>query len=281
VNTSLRVIGIFLAASVLACSWIAQAVAGPEQDHASLIELFKGKFPGLALEEYVNGALMLSPDAKAQFDSIMEFPPFQGELDKGRLLWEKPFANGRTFSGCFPDGGRNVAGNFPYFDAASGKVVTFEMAINRCLRENGEREFAYGDTGTMGVLTAYARTLSDGMRVNVVVDGPAAQRRYQAGRSFYFRRIGQLNLACASCHVTFAGSYFRDEIISPAIGQTTHFPVFRAGDNLHTLHMRYQRCVEAMRAVPYPAGSEEFNDLEYFHSYLSNGLPMRASVYRK
>jgi len=45
--------------------------------------------------------------------------------------------------------------------------------------------------------------------------------------------------------------------------------------------MRYQRCMEAMRAVPYPAGSQEFNDLEYFHSYLSNGLPMRSSVYRK
>jgi sulfur-oxidizing protein SoxA len=270
-----------LAAFLLGWLWIAAAIAAPEHDRASMIELFQQKFPGIPLDEYVNGALMLSPDAKSQFDSIMEFPPFQGEIDKGRMLWEKPFANGGAFSGCFSDGGRNVAGNFPYFDAASGKVVTFEMAINRCLRENGEREFGYGDTGTMGVLTAYARTLSDGMRVNVVVDGPAAQRRYQAGRSFYFRRIGQLNLACASCHVTFAGNYFRDEIISPAIGQTTHFPVFRAGDNLHTLHMRYQRCMEAMRAVPFAAGSEEFNDLEYFHSYSSNGLPMRSSVYRK
>lgn len=272
---------IVLAAGLLACSWIAQAVAGPDQDRASMIEFFKGRFPGYALEEYVNGALMLSPDAKAQFDSIMEFPPFQGEIDKGRILWERKFANGRTFSGCFPNGGRMVAGNFPYFEAASGKVVTFEMAINRCLRDNGEREFGYGDTESMGVLTAYARTLSDGMRVNVMVDGAAAQRRYQAGRELYFRRIGQLNLACASCHVTHAGNYFRDEIISPAIGQTTHFPVFRAGDFLHTLHMRYQRCMEAMRAVPLPAGSREFNDLEYFHAYLSNALPMRSSVYRK
>ncbi len=270
-----------LVACLLACTWTTQAMAAPEHDRASMIELFKGKFPGFSLDEYVDGALMLSPDAKAQFDSIMEFPPFQGEIDKGRILWEKPFANGRTFSGCFPDGGRNVAGNFPYFETASDKVVTFEMAINRCLRENGEREFGYGDRETMGILTAYARTLSDGMRMNVVVGSPAAQRHYQAGREFYFRRIGQLNLACASCHVTYAGNYFRDEIISPVIGQTTHFPVFRAGDFLHTLHMRYQRCMEAMRAVPLPAGSQEFNDLEYFHSYLSNGLPMRSSVYRK
>jgi len=177
-----------VAAGFLACLWTAQALAGPDQDRASMIDLFKGKFPGFPLDEYVNGALMLSPDAKAQFDSIMEFPPFQGEIDKGRKLWEKPFANGRTFSGCFPDGGRNAAGNFPYFEAASDRVVTFEMAINRCLRENGEREFGHGDRETMGVLTAYARTLSDGMRVNVVVDGPAAQRRYQAGRDRYLWR---------------------------------------------------------------------------------------------
>jgi sulfur-oxidizing protein SoxA len=281
VNTGLLAKRIILAVSLLACSWIAQAGGGPDQDRATMIALFMGRFPGHALDEYVNGALMLSPDGKAQFDSIMEFPPFQGEIDKGRMLWEKPFANGRTFSGCFPNGGRNVAGNFPYFDTASDKVVTFEMAINRCLRENGEREFEYGARETIGVLTAYARTLSDDMRVHIVVDGAAAQRRYQAGREFYFRRIGQLNLACASCHVAYAGNHFRDEIISPAIGQTTHFPVFRGGDDLHTLHMRYQRCMEAMRAVPFPAGSQEFNDLEYFHSYLSNGLPMRASVYRK
>ena len=280
-NTSSLGNSIGLAFSLLATSWLAQADTAPTEDRAVMIEFFKGKFPGLTLDEYVNGALMLSPDSKAQYDSIMEFPPFQGEIEKGRMLWEKPFANGRTFSDCFAGGGRNIAGNFPYFEAASGKVVTLEMEINRCLRKNGEREFEYGDRETMGILTAYSRTLSDGMRVKIKVDGPAAQRRYRAGRDLYFRRIGQFNLACASCHVAYAGNYFRDEIISPAIGQTTHFPVFRGGDNLHTLHMRYQRCMEAMRAVPYAAGSQELNDLEYFHSYLSNGLPMRSSVYRK
>ena len=30
--------------------------------------------------------------------------------------------------------GRNVAGGYPQFDTSLGKVVTFEMAINRCLR---------------------------------------------------------------------------------------------------------------------------------------------------
>jgi L-cysteine S-thiosulfotransferase len=255
--------------------------AAPEQERLELIRFFQERFPGIALEEYVHGALMLSEDATSQYDSIMEFPPFQGEISRGERLWKRRFANGRSFAGCFPNDGHNVAGNYPYYDAESDRVVTFEMAINRCLRENGEAEFRYDDRETMGVLTAYARTLSDGMRLNVRVDSPGAVDKYRAGKAFYYRRIGQLNLACASCHISHAGNYFRDELISPGLGQPAHFPVFRGGENLNTLHMRYQRCMEAMRAVPFAAGSEELNNLEYFHSFISNGLPLRASVYRK
>lgn len=255
--------------------------ASPEADRQQMLQFFSERFPGIPLKDYVHGALMLSSDAKAQYDSIMEFPPFQGDIDRGRTLWETPFRNGRTFAGCFPNGGRNVAGNYPRFDERLGRVVTFEMAINSCLRDNSEAQLDYGDRETMGVLTAYARTLSDGMLINVRIEGQAARAKYEQGKALFYRRIGQLNLACASCHVAHAGQYFRDELLSPAIGQPGHFPVFRAGETLHTLHMRYQRCMEAMRAVPFVAGSEALNNLEYFHSYLSNGVPLKASVYRK
>ena len=269
-----------MAGLALTCA-AAQSSASPEQDRAAFIALYHEKFPAVPLENYVNGALMLSNDAKSQFDSIMEFPPFQGEIDKGRILWETPFRNSGTFASCFANGGRNVAGKYPYYDSGGDKVVTFEMEINRCLRDNGEAEFNYGDNATMGIVTAYARTLSDGMRVDVRVEGAAALAKYEQGKKLYFTRIGQYNFACASCHMVNAGKILRTEILSPTVGQTTHWPVFRGGDNLNTLHMRYRRCMEQMRASPFPAGSEELNNLEYFQSYLSNGLPMRASVYRK
>ncbi len=257
------------------------AFASPDQDRAAFIALYREKFPAVPLESYVDGALMLSQDAKAQFDSIMEFPPFQDAIDSGRRLWETPFGNGKTFAGCFADGGRNVAGNYPYYDLHSDRVVTFEMDINRCLRDNGEAEYRFNDKATMGALTAYARSLSDGMRVDIRVTGAGALAKYEKGKRLYFTRMGQYNFACASCHLVNAGKILRTEILSPTIGQTTHWPVFRGGDNLNTLHMRYRRCMEQMRASPFAAGSEELNNLEYFQSYLSNGLPMRASVYRK
>jgi sulfur-oxidizing protein SoxA len=270
-----------IAACVLSLSWATGTSASPEEDRAAFVRLFQERFPGIALGEYVNGALMLSRDAKAQFDSIMEFPPFQGDIDRGKKLWETPFANGKSFAGCFPNGARNIAGSYPYYDETTDKVVTFEAAINQCLRRNGETEYAYASRETMGVLTAYVRALSDRMPMNIRVDTPAALAKYKEGKRLYFTRMGQYNFACASCHLTYAGKILRTEILSPAVGQAAHFPVFRAGEYLHTLHMRYQRCMEAMRAVPFPAGSEDLNNLEYFHSYLSNGLPLRASVYRK
>jgi len=253
----------------------------PEPDRAALVTLYRGKFPGVPLQDYVDGALMLSRDAKAQFEAIMEFPPFQGDIDKGRTLWETPFKNGRKFADCFPNAGRNVAGKYPFYSAPADRVVTFEMDINRCLRENGEATYGYGDVATMGILTAYARTLSDGMPVDVRVDSAGALAKYEQGKQLYYTRMGQYNFSCASCHVGLAGRILRTEILSPAIGQTTHWPVFRGGEHLITLQMRYAQCMEQMHASGFAAGSEQFNNLEYFHSYLSNGLPMRASIFRK
>lgn len=272
-------------AAVVALSLLASAslfaLSDPEQDRLAFIELYKKKFPDKALEDYVLGALMLSSDAKEQYDSIMELPPFISAIEQGKAMWIKPFTNGKTFADCFPNGGRMVAGDYPTFDAKLGKVVTFEMAVNQCLQSNAEAPLKISDMKTMGVLMAYARTLSDGMKMNIKVDGPAALEKFEAGKRFFYTRRGQLNFACASCHMQNAGNTLRTEILSPTVGQATHWPVFRGGDNLNTLQARYKRCLEQIRAVPLELGGEDFNNLEYFHSYLSNGLPLKASVYRK
>ncbi len=257
------------------------ALASPEDDRRALLELFEKRFPEVKFNDYIYGALAFSADAKAQYDSIMEFPPFLEVLDKGKKMWDTPFKNGKTYASCFPNGGRDVAGNYPYYDEKLGKVVTFEMKLNMCRVANGEQPYGYGDMKTMGVLESYARTLSDGMRVDIKVSSPGARAAYERGKEFFYTRHGQLNFACASCHVDSAGKVLRTEILSPVIGQATHWPVFRAATNLVTLQKRYAGCLKNVRAVPPKPGSVEFNDLEYFHTYLSNGLVMHSSVFRK
>ena len=171
-----------------------------------LVEFFGKRFPGVQLDDYVYGALIANPGGREQYEQIMEFPPFLGDIDKGKKIWETPFRNGKTFADCFPRRRAQRSRELSLLRRAARKVVTFENAINACLRANGEAEFAYGDRQTMGVLTAYARTLSDGMRINIRIESPAAVAKYEAGRNLFFRRIGQLNAACAGCHVYNAGN---------------------------------------------------------------------------
>ena len=108
------------------------ANAGPEEDRLKLVSYFKNKYPDVKTEDYVYGALAFDPDAMSQYKSIMEFPPYSGELDKGEKLWKTPLKSGKTYADCLPNGGKEIAGNYPMFDEAKGKVVTLEDVINAC-----------------------------------------------------------------------------------------------------------------------------------------------------
>jgi sulfur-oxidizing protein SoxA len=210
----------------------------------------------------------------------MAFPSYSIDLDKGQKAWETPFKNGKHFSSCFPNGGKNVAGNYPYFDNAANRVVTFENAINACLKANGEEELKYAES-EMGLLTAYARSLSDGMKVNVKVKGKGALAAYEKGKTYYATRNGQLNFACSTCHVDNAGKFIRSDQLSMMIGQASHWPEFRGGTDIVTLQGRFKQCEKNVRATPKKADSEEYNNLEYYLTYMSNGLPMQTPVFRK
>lgn len=271
--TGMAGLGIALGAAI--------AHASPEKDRQEFIKHYTAKYPNIKVEDYVYGALAFDADGRAQYDAIMEFPPFDSEIEKGRQMWETPFRNGKTYADCLPNGGKQIAGNYPMFDEAKGKVVTLHDAINQCRTANGEEAFKLNDMKTMGLLTAYMRTLSDGMMMNIKAETPRAMAAYEDGKKTFFSRKGQLNFACSSCHVQNAGSRLRSELISPAVGHAVHWPVFRGGDNLVSLQNRYSGCYRQVRAVPPAVGSETMNNLEYFHSALSNGLPLKASVFRK
>jgi len=268
----------FLACLFLSASLAASA--GPAEDRKALVEHYKQRLPGIKLENYVLGALALNQDALDQYESIMSFPPFVNDVDDGRKIWGKPFKNGKHFASCFADGGKNVAGNYPYFDNGAGKVITFENALNDCLRRNDEAELKYGSK-ELGLLSAYVRSLSDGMKVQVKVESPAALAAYEKGKTYYYSRRGQLNFSCATCHVDYVSMFVRSEQLSPLIGQAVHWPVFRAGTELFTLQARFRQCQRNVRAAPLEFNSEEYNNLEYFMTAMSNGLPMQSPVFRK
>ena len=78
---------------------------GPEDDRQRFIEFFSERFPGAPLEDYVYGAMLANPDARAQYEQIMEFPPFLGDIDKGKAMWEKPFVTASASPTALPTAG--------------------------------------------------------------------------------------------------------------------------------------------------------------------------------
>lgn len=277
-----RILTFIMAGLLLGCAHKGPSAdrADPVADRTALINEYKQVFPDIKLEDYRYGALAMNPDAMSQYNSFMEFPSYAIDLDKGKKMWETPFKNGKQYSSCFPNGGKNVAGNYPYFDNAANRVVTFENAINACLKTNGEAELKYGDSD-MGLLTAYARSLSDGMKVNVKIEGAGALAAYQKGKAYNATRNGQLNFSCKSCHVQSAGKFIRSDQLSMMIGQASHWPEFRGGTDIVTLQGRFKQCEKNVRAKPKEANSEEYNNLEYYLTYMSNDLPMQTPVFRK
>src|SRR5690349_1729832 len=73
----------------------AEISLGRERDE--LVAFFSGRFPGVPLDDYVYGALIANPGGKQQYEQIMEFPPFLGDIEQGRRIWETPFRNGKSF----------------------------------------------------------------------------------------------------------------------------------------------------------------------------------------
>jgi L-cysteine S-thiosulfotransferase len=261
-------------------SFAQSAMPTPEQERASLVQALQKKFPGTTAADWAIGYEGLSAVAAERVVAI----PFTTDnatnsadvLAIGKKLWEKKFANGKGFASCFPNAGKRVAVNYPQFDSKTKQVVTLEGAINRCLTLHDEKTIDMTDRAQFGPLTAYLRSLSEGQRLAIRVGGADARDRFDSGRRMFSRRMGQQDLACASCHVQQAGKLYGDKGLSAAIGQALNWPRIEPGGAVITLHMQFQRCMRRTGAEAFTQGSDEFNNLEYYLTYLSNGLTLRV-----
>ena len=74
----------------------------------------------------------------------------------------------------------------------------------------------------MGSVMAFIKSKNKGK--TLIVDLPnIALDNFNNGKELYFKRIGKMNLACSSCHLLNSGKFFRDEQLSPTIGQPNHY----------------------------------------------------------
>lgn len=276
-----RALVITVAASLLGGVSIG-AQASPQQDLKEFREYFMKKFPGVPLNDFGNGVYAIDAASRAQWEAIEEFPPYDLAIDEGETLWNTPFANGKTYASCFPGWEKGVRQNYPYWDKSANDIVTLEGAINSCRTKNGEKPLKWAK-GKIASLSAFVAYHSRGNKLDIKVpNDPKALAWYDRGKHHFYAKRGQLNLSCANCHKDSAGMMIRADKLSPALGHVTHFPVYRSKwGNLGTLHRRYGGCNKQVRAKPFQPQSDEYKALEYFHTYMSNGIEVNGPGARK
>jgi L-cysteine S-thiosulfotransferase len=267
------------AAIVLALAMPLAAFAGAESVRSDIVTRIREMHPSVAPADLASGPMAFDPALLAEAERNKPAPGAAEAIEAGRRIWTRKFANGRSLSGCFPNGGRRIAATYPQYDQRVKRLVTLETAINQCLKSHGQPLLDAGDPESMGVVLAYLRSLSEGQKIAIKVASPQAEARFEEGRRLYFTRMGQQNYACASCHLRHAGRFYGDAAIPAPVGAAVQWPYLRDGRPV-TLQMRMRECLDRMGAAPFPAGSDELAHLEYFLSYLSNGMVLRPNAWR-
>jgi sulfur-oxidizing protein SoxA len=101
----------------------------------------------------------------------------------------------------------------------------------------------------------------------------------EAGRVFFHRRQGQLNLACAQCHDDNWGKSLAGTPIPQA--HPTGYPLYRLEwQSVGSLTRRFRNCLTGMRAEAYPHGAPQYVELELYLMWRARGMKLDAPAVR-
>ncbi len=227
------------------------------------------------------GYTFATPETRAIQDDDFANPAFLW-VDYGVELWETvDGTEGKSCASCHGDAEKTmkgVAAAYPKFDPDVGKLLNLELRINREREKRmGAKPWKY-ESRELLAMTAFVKQQSRGMPVNVKIDGTAAPF-FEKGKEFYFQRRGQLDMACANCHLGYPDTMIRANRLSQ--GHANGFPTYRLKwQKLGSLHRRFRGCNKQVRAQPYPYGSDEYVNLELFLGWRDRALPVETPAVR-
>ncbi len=219
----------------------------------------------------LSGADFLNPETRALQDDPFANPGFLW-VERGAALW-----TGEGCPRCHALTELRPAA-FPRYDETTRALVNLEGRINRCRARAAATPWAY-ESEPLLALTAFLLNRERGAPVEPDPD-PRAEPFRHAGEAFFRQRRGQLDLSCADCHDSLAGLRLRGERVSQ--GHTNGFPTYRLlWETLASTHRMFRWCNEAVRSEPYPAGSPEYVNLEYYLRHRGSGLTVETPAVRR
>jgi L-cysteine S-thiosulfotransferase len=162
---------------------------------------------------------------------------------------------------------KGVATRYPR--VVDGKLVNLEtMARHRTA-------YAYESDDLLG-LTAFLSHESRGMPIG----RDLTKDSVKSGETEYFRRRGQMNLACTHCHDANAGRKLGGETMSE--GQPNGYPAYRLEwQKLGSLGRRLRACMYGVHAEMPEYGAQILLDLEAYLAWRGRGLPVESPAVRR
>ena len=236
----------------------------------------------IAPQELKSGLSFASPEVRAMQQDDFSNPGMLW-VEKGGRLWSAPEgATKRACSSCHGDAQtsmKGVAARYPAIDRDSGELLDLEARIMQCRNTRQEAAPFKHESEELLALGAFVAYQSRGMPLAVSIDG-LARAHFEAGRAFYDRRIGQVNLACAHCHDANWGRTLLTERISQ--GHPSAYPAYRTEwQTVGSIGRRLRACMSGVRAEMLPYGAPEYRDLELFLSWRAQGLPIETPGVRR
>ena len=228
-----------------------------------------------------SGSDFMSRETRAMQDDDTANPGMLWVLE-GESLWNKKTGDaGRACAECHGDARasmKGVAARHPAFDATRGRPVTLEQRVNVCRTERQKAPPLAYESRELLALTAYLARQSRGLPIDVATD-QRTQPFLDAGRGTFYRRQGQLNLACSQCHDDNWGRQLAGNVVPQA--HPTGYPLYRLEwQSLGSLQRRLRNCLIGIRAEPYEYGAAELVDLELFLMWRARGMTFEAPAVR-
>jgi L-cysteine S-thiosulfotransferase len=235
----------------------------------------------IPLNERKSGYEFMGRDSRAMQDDDTANPGTFSVLD-GEALWKRKVGTaGKSCADCHGEASetmKGVAARYPAFNVARGRPVNLDQQINICRTERQQATPLQPESKDLLALNAYVARQSRGMPINVTIDD-RTRPFFEAGRTTFYRRQGQLNFACAQCH----DDNWKEKLAGSPITQAhpTGYPLYRLEwQSVGSLQRRLRNCVSGMRVDNYPLGANELIDLELFLMWRARGMPIETPAVR-
>ena len=203
-------------------------------------------------------------------------------VQDGEALWNRPAGqNAKSCATCHAaarSSMRGVAARYPAIDEMTQRPVSLGQRINLCRQNHQTTPVLPPESQDLLGLEAYVAHQSRGLPL-----APPADSRLEPfvaqGRQLFERRLGQLNLACASCHDRSAGQRLGGSLIPQA--HANAYPIYRLEwQGMGSLQRRLRNCMAGVRAEPYAYGSAELVTLELYLAERARGMLVETPAVR-